>query len=113
MIRAPHKYRARKTVVDGIAFASGREAKRYAELKLMEKAGVIEALCCQPRYELQPAFSCLDGTKIRKIDYIADFSYTENGVQVVEDCKGFRTKDYLIKRKMFLFKYQHLRHVES
>lgn len=108
-----HKYRAKASELDGYRFASKKEMQRYAELRLLEKAGKITALCLQPRYELQPAFTCLDGSKIRKIDYVADFSYTEGDVSVVEDCKGFRTKDYLIKCKMFKFKYPHLEHRET
>ena len=70
----------------------------------MESKGLIEGLQLQVRYELQPTFK-LDNETIRGITYIADFVYTENGKLVVEDCKGFRTDIYKLKKKMFMYKY--------
>lgn len=100
------KYHARKTVVDGITFDSRREAKRYGELKLLERAGVIRDLKRQVRYELIPAFDV--GVKhYRPTSYVADFVYTDckTGAEVVEDCKGFRTDIYRLKSKMFAHKF--------
>lgn len=108
------KYRTKRTVVDGIEFASKREAARYRELKLMERAGKISELSLQPRFELQPSFK-REGKTIRAIEYVADFVYTEGDdkrkgprVRVVEDVKGMRTDVYKLKRKMLLFKYPYI-----
>jgi len=98
------KYRNVKTVVDGITFDSKREADRYCELKLLQRAGRITDLRLQVPFELQPAFT-VNGKKVRPIHYIADFMYKENGVYVVEDAKGHRTKEYMLKRKMYAYKY--------
>ena len=98
------KYNNTKTVVDGIKFDSKREAERYKELKLLERAGKISDLILQPRFELLPKHT-INGRNVRKIEYIADFQYKENGKTVVEDAKGFKTKEYLIKKKWFEYKY--------
>ena len=95
------KFGAVKTVVDGITFASKREASRYQELCLLQRAGHIRGLTCQVRYPLD-----VNGTHIA--DYVADFCYAEVGdapVQVrfvVEDCKGMRTPIYRLKKKLML-----------
>lgn len=98
------KYSSAKTDVDGIRFDSKKEAEFYAELKLREKAGEISDLRLQPRYLLQEAFKH-EGKQYREIEYVADFEYIENGVTVVVDVKGFRTAVYMIKKKLFLYKY--------
>ena len=100
------KYHARKTVVDGITFDSRREAKRYGELKLLERAGAIKGLRRQVRYELIPAFD-VGGKHYRPTSYVADFVYTdcETGAEVVEDCKGYRTDVYRLKAKLFAHKF--------
>lgn len=89
------KYGNKKTVVDGITFDSKKEAARYAELKLMEKAGVIMSL------ELQPTFPVyIDGKKV--FEYRADFKYWidgKDGRYVIEDVKGVKTDVYRIKKK--------------
>lgn len=87
------KYHAKRTEVDGITFASRKEALRYCELKIAEKAGFIRNL------ELQPKFPLLvNGKKIGT--YIADFSYIENGNCITEDVKGIKTPVYRIKKKL-------------
>ena len=100
------KYHACKTVVDGITFDSKKEAKRYAELKLLERGGAIKDLRRQVRYELIPAFEC-GGKHYRPTSYVADFVYTDckTGAEVVEDCKGFRTDVYKIKAKLFAHRF--------
>ena len=99
------KYNARKTILDGIKFDSKKEARRYKELKLLEKAGEIKNLQLQPRFTLQESF-IHQGKTERKITYIADFMYEEkNGQIVVEDTKGYRTDVYKLKRKLFLKRY--------
>jgi hypothetical protein len=87
------KYRNIKTEVDGIVFDSKAEAKRYAELRLLEKANEISDL------RLQPKFNCkIHGQKI--CTYRADFDYYVGGQWVVEDVKGFRTPLYRLKKKL-------------
>ena len=102
------KYNNRKTKIDGITFDSIREANRYSELKLLERAKKIKKLVLQPEFILQCGFKDGMGDKHRPITYRADFQYidTENGFTVVEDVKGFRNAVYLLKKKMFLYGYQ-------
>ena len=105
-----NKYGNHKTEVDGIVFDSMLEAKRYGELKLMQRAGMIENLELQPRFVLQPSFK-KNGKTIRKIEYVADFAYQKNGQLIVEDTKSPATlanKEYRLKKKLFEFKYPEL-----
>lgn len=98
------KYGAETTEIDGHKFDSGFEAEHYAELKLMERAGIITDLELQPRFLLQEGF-IYHGHKERKVEYVADFQYRQDGKLIVEDTKGFRTDTYKLKRKLFLYKY--------
>lgn len=104
------KYRATKVTVDGIKFDSKKEAIRYQQLRLLERAGKIKDLVLQPRFELQASYK-LKGKTIRKIEYIADFSYYDltEGITIVEDVKSeFTRKDkvYNLKKKLLLYKYK-------
>lgn len=99
---AKRKYLNKKTTVDGITFDSKKEAKRYAELRLLERAGQIDTLTLQPRFTLFPSQRRDDGKAERPCVYVADFMYRESGKFVVEDTKGMKTKDYIIKRKAML-----------
>ena len=107
------KYKSKKTMVDGIEFDSKKEASRYTELKLLEKAGKISNLTLQHRFVLQPSFR-KNGKTIREIAYIADFVYldVERCKNVVEDVKGYKTDVYQLKKKMFEYKYHDLTIVE-
>lgn len=97
------KYHSRKITRDGITFDSVKEYRRWCELSLLERAGTIQNLKRQVKFELIPS-QWVDGKVIeRPCTYIADFVYTENGKMVVEDTKGFRTTDYIIKRKLLLW----------
>ncbi len=96
----PQKYGNRKTIIDGIIFDSRKEADRYAELRLLQKAGRISQLSLQVPFMLAPA-----QYGERAVKYIADFTYMENGLLVVEDVKGYKTKEYIVKRKWFKDKY--------
>lgn len=114
------KYHNIKTkTLDGIEFDSRKEARRWEELKLLERAKEISNLQRQVKYILIPAqyetferYSkdgkrLKDGTRLveRETSYVADFVYTDmrTGETVVEDTKGFKTKDYILKRKMMLY----------
>ena len=103
----PSKYRAVKTTIDGVTFASKKEAARYVELRLCEKYGVISNLELQPKYVLVSKFTTRSGEKIRELAYVADFRYvdTSTGLTVVEDVKGMKTDVYKIKRKLLLWRY--------
>ena len=114
------KYRNRKCVIDGISFDSKKEANRYKELSVLLKQGIISDLRLQVKYELIPCQreasteiykkgahkgECKPGKVIEHpCYYVADFDYyTSDGIHVVEDTKGFRTHDYIIKRKLMLY----------
>ena len=97
------KYKNKKITRDGITYDSVKEYSRHQELLLLERAGAIQGLKRQVRFELIPS-QRYDGKVVeRPVYYIADFVYEENGQRVVEDTKGYRTKDYILKRKMMLY----------
>ena len=105
MVRKVGKYKNRKLTIAGEVFDSQKEYSRYRELALLQKAGQISDLKRQVKYELIPS-QRIGGKVVEKsCAYIADFVYRENGETVVEDTKGFRTKDYIIKRKLMLYVY--------
>lgn len=108
------KYGSRKAEVDGLVFDSRREARRYMELRALERAGRISGLELQRTFELVPSQrgpstktktgrERLGKVLERPVTYKADFCYVEDGRLVVEDVKGMRTKDYVIKRKLMLW----------
>lgn len=115
------KYGNRKTVVDGIVCDSQKEAQRYRELLLLERAGKITALQRQVKYVLIPTQRewvneiytkgpkkghFKSGKVLEKeCSYIADFAYIQDGAYIVEDTKGVRTEAYKIKRKLMLERY--------
>lgn len=101
------KYNSKKTVLDGQVFDSKKEANRYQELLLLEKAGVIKNLSRQVKFVLIPSQRDEATGKVveRECSYKADFKYEEGIKTVVEDVKGFRTKEYIIKRKLLLYQY--------
>lgn len=100
------KYNSKKTVVDGQKFDSKKEENRYQELLLLEKAGVIKNLSRQVKFVLIPSQRDESGKVIeRECSYKADFTYEEGIKTVVEDVKGFRTREYIIKRKLMLYQY--------
>lgn len=110
------KYRNLKASVDGIEFDSIKEARRYQELIFLQNEGDIENLQMQVKYVLIPTqrepekIGPKGGVKKGKViekecSYVADFVYFDKklNMTVVEDTKGFKTKDYLIKRKLMLY----------
>ncbi len=115
--QAMGKYRNKKVIIDGITFDSHKEARRYSELTSLARAGEISELQRQVEYILVPSqtenilYTDKRGkdrlkTKVieRPIKYIADFVYRDKtGCIVVEDVKGKKTKEYIIKRKLMLY----------
>lgn len=100
-----HKYHAIATEVEGRKFASRREAKRYSELRLLERVKAIGDLECQPVFPLCVVKVYKNGWPIEiaiVAKYIADFQYTnlKTGEIVVEDVKGFKTPVYALKKKL-------------
>ncbi len=91
------KYRAKPTHVDGIRFASRKEARRYEQLRILLRAQKIMNLELQPRFPLE-----VNGQLVTT--YVADFRYydVERSCTVVEDVKGIRTPVYVIKRNLML-----------
>ena len=84
-------------------FDSTAEQTRWYELSLLESKGAIQGLQRQVKYTLIPA-QYIDGKCVeRAVTYKADFVYQENGETIVEDVKGFKTKEYIIKRKLMLY----------
>ena len=109
-----NKYGNRKITRDGMTFDSLKEYRRFCELSLLERAGQITDLQRQVTYLLIPCQYEPDtigkrgGVKRgklleREVSYVADFVYTQDGKTIVEDTKGFKTKDYIIKRKLMLW----------
>lgn len=120
--RNKSKYGSRKITRDGMTFDSIKEYKRFCELSLLEKAGEITNLQRQHGFELiPPQFEEIPTGEFYKkgerkgmpkfknvcieqaVKYVADFTYIKDGERVVEDTKGFKTKDYILKRKMMLY----------
>lgn len=105
------KYHNKKTIVDGIQFDSLKEGMRYSQLNLLCKVGVIKNLELQKEFELIPAqyeYIETNGKKKRKCieracKYKADFVYEKDGETIVEDTKGYKTVEYVIKRKLMLY----------
>lgn len=115
MFQPESKYHSKKVTIGGETFDSTKEYRRFCELKLLQRAGKIKDLQRQVKFVLIPAqrepdeIGVRGGVKKGKIieqecAYIADFVYVnDKGEKVVEDTKGFKTKDYTIKRKLMLY----------
>ena len=95
------KYHNQKVRAGDEVFDSRHEYNRWCELRLLERAGQITDLKRQVRFELVPK---QEGE--RPVYYVADFVYSKGGQKVVEDAKGFKTPEYIIKRKLMLFRHQ-------
>ena len=100
-----NKYHNRKCEYNGIKFDSQKEMRYYQKLELLQKSGKIFDLQRQVSFTLIETFKLEDKT-YRKTSYIADFTYIdENGKYHVVDTKGFKTKEYLLKKKLMAWKY--------
>lgn len=101
--RKPNKYNARKTTVCGHTFDSKREAEVYLELLADKQAGKVVRIAFQPSYTLLEAFTDNTGKRQKPITYTADFfvTYADGHAEMIE-MKGVRTRDYLLRKKMFL-----------
>ena len=106
------KYRSNKTYYNGIRFDSGKEADRYTELLILQKAGIISDLQRQVKFPLLPAQYAGKKCIFKAINYYADFTYIQDGKLVVEDVKGFKTKEYRMKEKMMYY-FHHIRIKET
>ena len=99
-----HKYNNEPCEVLGIKFDSRKECHRYLELKGMYEAGIIKDLKLQHHFTLQEAFKTVEGESIRKMEYVADFTYIdENGKLIIEDVKSEATaknEKYKLKKKL-------------
>ena len=107
-----NKYRNVKCVYDGLKFDSKKEAQRYAELKLLEKCGAIQNLKTQVKFCIVPKTE----KNRRARFYIADFVYTDNGVQTIEDVKSPITRRnpvYSLKKALVLVNYAEYNFVET
>jgi len=106
-----NKYRAKPEIVDGVRFASKREAKRYRELKLLELGGFVTELELQPKFKLGPddapilyrSDRCPNG---RRAVYLADFRYRQDGQTIIEDVKGIDTPLSRLKRAIVEAQYK-------
>ena len=115
MFQPESKYLSKKITVDGETFDSLKEYKRFCELRLLQRAGKITDLQRQVKFVLIPTQREPDKIGVRggvkkgrvieqECAYLADFTYyTDSGDYVVEDTKGVRTTDYIIKRKLMLY----------
>lgn len=114
-VRKRSKYGSRKVVRDGIKFDSEREAARFGELKVLRAMGRIRDLRLQVNFTLVEGYKTIEGKRIKPLVYRADFTYeratepdcngTVHWLREVEDAKGMKTKDYLLKKKLMQDKY--------
>lgn len=93
-----HKYAAERTEAFGLTFPSKKEARRYGTLRQLQLAGEVKNLKCQVRIPLIGRDGPLKTERGRQICYVADFTYSERGSEIVEDAKGFKTPEYILKK---------------
>ena len=108
-----NKFNAKRIEVDGFSFASRKEADYYCELKLRHNAGDIKGFSLQPEFVLLDAFTDNTGKRQRAIKYTADFKIIHNDLSVeIVEVKGHKTRDYLLRKKLFLKRYPEFRFTE-
>ena len=99
------KYKNKKCEYNGIKFDSIKERNYYIKLENWQRLGIIKDLKTQVPFVLIETFK-LENKTYRQIKYIADFTYVDNeGNYHVVDTKGFKTKEYLLKKKLMAWKY--------
>ena len=115
MFQPESKYKSKKVTIGNETFDSLTEYRRFCELKLLQRAGKIKDLQRQVKFVLIPTQREPDTLGVRggvkngriieqECSYLADFVYVnDKGETVVEDTKGCRTKEYIIKRKLMLY----------
>jgi hypothetical protein len=97
----PSKFGNRKVELDGEKFDSKAEASRYLQLLTMQRARLITDLRRQVAYELAPSVKFVGAARATPaLRYVADFVYRQEGKTVIEDCKGFKTEGYRVKRHL-------------
>lgn len=107
--KSKNKYKNTKTTYKNIKFDSLLERDFYIYLEKQKEQGQVVSIELQPVFLLQEGFRDYRGRAIRKIEYKADFKVVyADGQTVIYDTKGMLTKDFNLKYKMFLFKYNHL-----
>lgn len=108
-----NKYKAKSKEIDGHTFPSLKEADYYLQYKAMLAKGEITDLQLQPQYELLPSFRDNQGRLERAITYKPDFLLTyPDGRLVAVEVKGFKTRDYILRRKLFKHRYGMIEFVE-
>lgn len=105
--KKPNKYGAQKTTMCGRTFDSKREAEYYLELLDLKRRGEVVSITLQPSFELLEGFVDNAGYKQLPITYTPDFlvRYADGHTEVVE-VKGMKTRDYILRKKLFLYKMQ-------
>lgn len=100
-----NKYSAQKVSLNGQNFDSKKELERWCELSLLQRGKAITDLRRQVKFELLPSQYVKGKMVERAVSYVADFTYVDKrtGEFIVEDTKGFKTKEYILKRKMMLY----------
>lgn len=106
------KYHARKIEKYGRTWDSLKELREYERLLMLQRAGEIMDIELQPQFELQPKFT-YGGKTERAITYKADFkvTYNDGRIEIIE-CKGYKTRDYVLRRKMLLYRHPDINFVE-
>ena len=100
-----NKYHARKTTVYDITFDSKRESEVYLMLREKKRLGEIKSIDLQPTYTFLDVFRDNTGRAQKPITYTADFLVEhDDGRREVIEVKGMRTRDYLLRKKLFLYK---------
>lgn len=98
-----NKYGNNKVVLDGMTFDSQKEARRWTQLKMFERIGEITGLRRQVAFDLIPSQRGAIRSE-RPVKYVADFVYFDkSGSMIVEDVKGLKTREYIIKRKLMKY----------
>jgi hypothetical protein len=111
-MRNKSKYHAKRIDKYGRTWDSKKELKEYEQLLILQQAGEVKTIELQPQFELQPGFTHA-GKRERAITYKADFkvTYSDGRIEIIE-CKGFKTRDYVLRRKLLLYKYPDVNFVE-